>query len=84
MVAEFASRNNSFNPETGCNLRMDYMWYRDALGSDVSCGAYTITSLNYLQLQDKWNLGLRLQYDAIGADDETRLPAYAPPGGGLR
>ena len=82
-VVEYDSRNNPLNPEQGYNYRAEYLWYADAIGSDLEYQSYTLTALNYWQLSDHFDMGLRLQYDGLGGDTD-HLPAYIPPAIDLR
>ena len=81
---EYDSTKNPFNPVQGYDIRANYMWYRDSLGSDVDYDAYQLTSLGYWKLGGQFHLGLRGDYQAVEADDPGSLPSYVPPGVSLR
>lgn len=76
---EYDSVNNKFNPEAGYDWKAKATWFEDHFGSDVDYAAYNVTALNYWQLPKDFLLGLRLQYDAVSAGDDARLPPYVPP-----
>lgn len=84
LLAEYDTRNNPFNPETGYDYSASYEWFDHDIGSDVDYTATNVTALNYWTLADRYLIGLRLQYDGIDADDDTRLPPYVPPSVVLR
>ncbi|KAA9134222.1 BamA/TamA family outer membrane protein [Marinihelvus fidelis] len=77
--AEYDSVDNKFNPGTGYNWSAKWTWFNDAIGSNVDYSAYKLTALNYWALSEKFNLGFRVQYDGVSADDDARLPTYVPP-----
>lgn len=83
LVAEFDSRNNPMNPETGYNYRAEYLWFSDAIGSDIDYQSYRLTALNYWKLSEQFYFDLRVQYDGVGGDTQN-LPAYIPPSINLR
>lgn len=83
-VVEYDSTDNPLNPAQGYNLRANYMWYRDGLGSDVDYDAYQLTTLGYWKLKQMFQLGLRADYQGVEADNATRLPSYVPPAVDLR
>ncbi len=83
-VVEFDSRDNPFNPQRGYYYSGNYMWFGDYIGSDYRYDTYHLSGLNYWQPGDRFNLGLRLQYDGVSVDDGERLPVYVPPDIDLR
>lgn len=84
VVVQYDTRNNPFNPIKGYSYTFEYMRFDDAIGSDVNYSSYSASGLNYWQFGEKFNLGFRVQYDAISSDDDARLPAYVPPAISLR
>lgn len=79
LVVEFDTRNNPMNPEEGYSYMANYIRFDDAIGSDVEYDSYKFEGLNYWKLNDKFNLSVRLQLEAINADDGENLPPYVPP-----
>lgn len=79
VVLEYDSRDNPFNPQKGYYYSGNYTVFNDSLGSDVEYASYQIAGLNYWQLSDRWNLGLRVQMDAVNARGDKDLPPYVPP-----
>ncbi|WP_339487549.1 BamA/TamA family outer membrane protein [Pseudomonas sp. EL_65y_Pfl2_R95] len=79
LVLEYDSRDNPFNPQKGYYYSSNYTVFDDSIGSDVDYASYQISGLNYWQLNDRWNLGLRLQMDAVNARGDKNLPPYVPP-----
>ncbi len=77
--AEYDSVDNKFNPGSGYDWSGKITWFDDTIGSDVDYTAYNVTGLNYWPLSEKFNLGLRVQYDGVSVDDNERLPPYVPP-----
>ncbi|MCB1854253.1 MAG: BamA/TamA family outer membrane protein [Halieaceae bacterium] len=78
-IAEYDTRDNPFNPQRGYYYSGYYTVFADAIGSDVDYESYNLTALNYWELGSRFNLGLRLQFDGVSANNDTRLPAYVPP-----
>jgi hypothetical protein len=79
ILAEYDSRNNPFNPESGYSYAFRYMRFDDAIGSDVNYSAYSVTGLNYWTLAQRFVLSFRMQYDGVSTGDDSRLPPYVPP-----
>ncbi|MDQ9093189.1 BamA/TamA family outer membrane protein [Pseudoalteromonas haloplanktis] len=78
-VFEFDNRNNPLNPETGFNYAGEYLYFGDAIGSDVDYRSMQAKGLNYWQLSKTINLALRAQYDGVDTDATTNLPVYVLP-----
>ena len=79
---ELDTRDNFFSPSLGYQYSLDYLWFRDAFGSDID---YTLTSfsgLNYWHLNKRFDLGLRIASEY--ADSDAFLPPYATPSVDLR
>ena len=84
LVAEYDSRNNPINPESGFNYAFNYTWFDDVLGSEVDYQSIKLAGLNYWQLNDQFNLAWRVQYDGVNIDNLKDLPSYVPPSIDLR
>ncbi|GAB3271183.1 BamA/TamA family outer membrane protein [Parahaliea aestuarii] len=78
-VVEYDSRDNPFNPQQGYYYTANYTVFDGAIGSDVDYDSYQFAGLNYWELNERWNLGVRLQYDAVRASGNEALPSYVPP-----
>ncbi|WP_439135092.1 BamA/TamA family outer membrane protein [Pseudomaricurvus sp.] len=78
-TVEYDTLNNPLNPEKGFSYSANYIRFDEAIGSDVEYDNYRFVGLNYWQLNDKFNLGIRMQLDVVDADDGERLPPYVPP-----
>ncbi|WP_241505757.1 BamA/TamA family outer membrane protein [Parahaliea mediterranea] len=78
-VVEYDSRDNPFNPQSGYYYTANYTVYDGAIGSDVDYDSYQIAGLNYWEFGERFNLGIRLQYDAVRAGGGEALPSYVPP-----
>lgn len=78
-LIEYDSRDNPMSPQKGYNYLLRYVVFDDALGSDVDYDAFRFQGLNYWQLNEHFNLGLRLQYDGVDSGDNESLPSYVPP-----
>lgn len=79
LVLEYDSRDNPFNPQRGYYYSANYTVFDEAIGSDVDYDSYQVAGLNYWELGERWNLGLRLQVDAVNANGDEALPPYIPP-----
>lgn len=84
LMAEYDSRDNPLGPQAGYNYQFHYTVFDDAIGSDVDYDSYQWIGLNYWRLSDTFNLGVRLQYDGVSADDNEVLPSYVAPSIDLR
>ncbi len=84
VLAEYDSRTNPFNPETGYFYGFKYMRFDDAIGSDVNYSSYSASGLNYWDIGKSFLLGFRMQYDGVSVNDDARLPPYVPPSIDLR
>ena len=79
LVLEYDSRDNPFNPQHGYYYSSNYTVFDDAIGSDYDYSSYQLSGLNYWELNDQWNLGLRVQIDGVNARGGDDLPPYVPP-----
>lgn len=79
LLVEFDSRDNPFNPQSGYLYSTHFTVFRDAIGSDVDYDSFNLTALNYWNVSEDFNLGLRVQLDGIDAESDERLPVYIPP-----
>jgi len=84
LTLEFDSLDTPIDPQEGYNYRARYLLYDSAIGSDYDYASYQLKGTNYWKLTPKWDLGIRLQYDGIDVDDQTRLPTYIAPSIDLR
>lgn len=74
--------DNLFTPTEGFNYTLDYMAYRDGIGSDIEYDSWKLEGLNYFRFSDQWRLGLRLGAEVVDSDEV--LPPFAMPGIDLR
>ena len=84
IIIEFDSRNNPMNPVKGYDYQLELTRFDDLIGSDVDYNSYHFKGLNYWDLSRLFDFALRLQYDAVDADDDQKLPSYVPPSIDLR
>src|SRR5690554_960696 len=84
LLAEYDSRDNPLSPQSGYSHRLHYAVFDDAIGSDVNYTSYQWVGLNYWKLSRQFNLGVRMQYDGVSADDGEVLPSYVAPSIDLR
>jgi len=82
VLFEFDSRDNFFSPRQGYRYNLDYLWYRDWLGSGIEYDSLNFQGLNYWELTDRFRLGLRVEADYVNAD--SLLPPFATPSLRLR
>lgn len=79
LVANYDSLNNPINPATGYNYAFEHLIFDESIGSDIDYSSSQITALNYWQLNEKYGLALRLQYDKVNAKGDNELPVYVLP-----
>ncbi|MDO6824763.1 BamA/TamA family outer membrane protein [Marinobacter sp. 1_MG-2023] len=84
LLAEYDSRDNPLDPRSGYNHQFHYITFDYVIGSDVDYDSYQWVGLNYWSLSDTFNLGVRLQYDGVSADEGEVLPSYVAPSIDLR
>lgn len=84
LVLEYDSRNNPMGPTRGYDYTLQYTRFDSAIGSDVEYGEYLFEGLNYWGLSEQFDLGLRIQYDAVNPGAGDRLPSYVMPAVDLR
>jgi hypothetical protein len=77
LVVEFDNRNNFFSPKFGYKYTLEYLWYRDAIGSDIDYQLAGMSALNYWRMSDRFLAALRVDVDI--ADAEGLLPPFATP-----
>lgn len=78
LVAQYDSRNNLFYPTNGGTAKVEYMWYRDALGSDYDFNTTTVDGQYYFPINDKWTLAVAGNYQSLTHADQN-LPPLARP-----
>jgi len=79
---EFDSRDNFFSPHSGYHYKVDYLWYRDAFGSDFDYQLASFSGRNHWKVTDSFRAALRL--DLEHADTANLLPPFATPSINLR
>lgn len=79
LILEFDSTNNPMNPTKGYDYSMRAVRFDATLGSDVEYMEYDFEGLNYWNLSNEFDLGLRLQYNAVNPDSGENLPTYVLP-----
>lgn len=82
VTIEFDSRNNLFSPHAGYLYRLEQLWYRDFLGSDVQFEMTSFSGLNYWNLSENLRAALRVTFDH--ADSNSLLPPFVTPAIELR
>ena len=82
LVLELDLRDNIFTPTRGFAYTLEYMAYRDEIGSDLEYDSWELEGLNYLPINDEWRAGIRLGAEV--ADSDEILPPFAMPGLDLR
>jgi hypothetical protein len=83
-ILEYDSRNNPMSPSKGYDYQFEVTRFDEGIGSDVDYNSYHFEGLNYWSLSKHFDFALRLQYDAVDADDDQELPTYVPPSIDLR
>ena len=77
LTLEYDSRNNFFSPTDGLKYELNYLWFDEAIGSDIDYSLTEFTALNYFELSENWRTAIRVE--ANYADSEQILPTYATP-----
>ncbi|RHW75896.1 glyceraldehyde-3-phosphate dehydrogenase [Colwellia sp. RSH04] len=74
----YDSQNNFMYPTKGFNYHFSYLLYRDAVGSDYKYDAVSLVGKNFWELTNKFNLGVKLEFEAL-ANNDSILPPNAYP-----
>jgi len=82
LTLEYDSRDNFFSPTNGLKYELSYLWFDDAIGSDVDYQLTELTALHYFKLSKKWRTAFRVE--ANYANSDGLLPPYATPSISLR
>ena len=78
LLMEYDTKNNFLNPTDGMNYTVEYLWFRDAIGSDYDFETFNLKGHHYWTLTPKWSLAARGYYKSLYTD-ETLLPPPAYP-----
>ncbi len=81
-VVEFDTRDNIFSPQEGYQYQLKYTVYSDAIGSDIDFTNTYFQGLNFWDLSDTFNLGLRIGGEYANSDEN--LPPFQIPSMNLR
>jgi len=79
---EYDSRDNFFSPTNGLKYELSYLWFDDAIGSDVDYHLTELSALHYLKLSKHWRTAFRVE--ANYANSDSFLPPYATPSISMR
>lgn len=74
---EFDTRDNLFSPTHGYRYTLEYLWYRDFIGSDIEYDLAKFRGLNYWKPLQQWRIALRLESEYAKTDE--LLPPFATP-----
>ncbi|MFV2058742.1 MAG: hypothetical protein ACC707_19945 [Thiohalomonadales bacterium] len=74
---EFDTRDNVFSPQQGYRYTMEYLWFRDVIGSDIDYELVSFDALHYWSLAEQWRMGLRIDSEFARVDD--LLPPFVTP-----
>ncbi|WP_205743152.1 glyceraldehyde-3-phosphate dehydrogenase [Halioglobus maricola] len=74
---EFDLRDNIFSPTKGFAYTLDYLAYRDSIGSDIDYDRWEFEGLNYFKFSEYWRGAVRLGGESVDSDDP--LPPFAMP-----
>lgn len=77
LTVEYDSRNNFFSPTNGLKYELNYLWFDDAIGSDVDYNLTELTALNYFKITEQWRTAIRVEANYV--DSKQVLPPYATP-----
>ena len=65
------------DPLDGYRYQLDYLYFDDAVGSDIDYSLTTLSGLNYWRIGDSFRAALRVAGDLANSDE--LLPPYATP-----
>jgi hypothetical protein len=82
ITLEYDSRNNFFSPTSGFKYEFNYLWFDNAIGSDIDYNLIEFSALNYFKLTKKWRTAFRVEADYVEA--KQVLPPFATPSISLR
>jgi outer membrane translocation and assembly module TamA len=82
ITLEYDSRNNFFSPTSGFKYEFNYLWFDNAIGSDIDYNLLELSALNYFKLSNKWRTALRVEVNYL--DAKQVLPPFATPSISLR
>jgi hypothetical protein len=77
LTLEYDSRDNFFSPTDGLKYELNYLWFDEAIGSDVDYTLTELTALNYFKITEQWRTAIRVEANYV--DSEQILPPYATP-----
>ena len=77
LTLEYDSRDNFFSPTDGLKYELNYLWFDEAIGSDVDYHLTELTALNYFKITEQWRTAIRVEANYV--DSEQILPPYATP-----
>ncbi|PKI17260.1 BamA/TamA family outer membrane protein [Colwellia sp. 12G3] len=77
LTLEYDSRDNFFSPTDGFKYELNYLWFDDAIGSDIDYTLTELTALNYFKFTEQWRTSIRIEANYV--DSEQVLPPYATP-----
>ena len=78
LLMEYDTKNNFLNPTKGMNYTVEYLWFRDGIGSDYDFDTLNIKGHHYWTLTSQWSLAMRGYYKSLYTD-ESLLPPPAYP-----
>ncbi|MDD9155720.1 BamA/TamA family outer membrane protein [Aliivibrio sp. S4TY2] len=78
LLMEYDTKNNFLNPMKGMNYTVEYLWFRDGIGSDYDFDTLNIKGHHYWTLTSQWSLAMRGYYKSLYTD-ESLLPPPAYP-----
>lgn len=77
LTFEYDSRDSFFSPTDGFMYEFNYLWFDDAIGSDIDYTLAEFSALNYFKFTEHWRTAIR--FEANYADSDQILPTYATP-----
>ncbi|USD40125.1 BamA/TamA family outer membrane protein [Vibrio sp. SCSIO 43135] len=77
-VAEYDTKNSFFFPTDGYSINAEYLWFRDAIGSDNDYETFALDGQAFFPLSEQWTLGFAGNYASL-TTDELSLPPLARP-----
>ena len=77
-VIELDTRDNFFSPRRGYHYQLEYLLYRDFIGSDIEYELTKLNARNYWTIGEKFRTALRIDLE-FADNDEELLPPFATP-----
>ncbi|MEZ8825042.1 BamA/TamA family outer membrane protein [Vibrio sp. 10N.261.55.A7] len=79
VTAEYDTKNSFFYPTDGYSVNVEYMVYRDAIGSDNKYDTFELSGQSFHPISSDWTLAFAASYESLTQKDSGLLPPLAKP-----